>query len=410
MRNKISALIIDNNASEHNYNDIVFDNLPEWFEKEFDINVISDRDNIISSLNKYKGFDVLISIGNVNVEILNDFSFEIRKKWIHIDSFDKNEITNIIVDVFLNNINRDRGDEKLFSIFTSMYNTTPKQIKRLYQSLLNQTYHNWNWWIIDDSNNYNTSDVVEKLHDPRIHVFKNVTNHGNIGFNKHMIAMMCDGDYLVEVDHDDELVDVCLEKLYEAFQKSDADFVYSDALEIIDNMPIYYDEYFSYGQGYYRDEEINGEYVKNIAITCRNINVKSVRGIHALPNHVRCWKKTFYHKIGGHNMELSVLDDMDLLIRTFLQGKMAKVDKVLYIQHQGVSRENGRGNTATGARVKEIQRLNSMLKWKYEQAIHDRILELGFNDPIWDDKLNESNLEINLSDEQLVPMDVLIIK
>jgi hypothetical protein len=109
-------------------------------------------------------------------------------------------------------------------------------------------------------------------------------------------------------------------------------------------------------------------------------------------------------------MELSVLDDMDLLIRTFLQGKMAKVDKVLYIQHQGVSRENGRGNTATGARVKEIQRLNSMLKWKYEQAIHDRILELGFNDPIWDDKLNESNLEINLSDEQLVPMDVLIIK
>ena len=209
---------------------------------------------------------------------------------------------------------------------------------------------------------------------------------------------------------DDELIDICLEKLYEAYEKSNADFVYSDALEIIDNMPIYYGEYFSYGQGYYRDEEINGINIENIAITCRNINIKSIRGIHALPNHVRSWKRTFYHEIGGHNIELSVLDDMDLLIRTFLQGKIAKVDKVLYIQHQGMSQENGRGKTATGARVKEIQRLNSLLKWKYEQAIHNRILELGFDDPIWDDNLKESNLDMDLNTEQIIPMDILIIK
>ena len=36
--------------------------------------------------------------------------------------------------------------------------------------------------------------------------------------------MMCDGDYLVEVDHDDELLPDCLMKLYECFKASDADF------------------------------------------------------------------------------------------------------------------------------------------------------------------------------------------
>ena len=90
-------------------------------------------------------------------------------------------------------------------------------------------------------------------------VVKNVTNHGNIGFNKHMVAMMCDGDYLVEVDHDDELTEDCLAKLYECFEMSEADFVYSDCLEIIDGAPINYGEDFSYGQGYYRQEAINDE-------------------------------------------------------------------------------------------------------------------------------------------------------
>ena len=58
-----------------------------------------------------------------------------------------------------------------------------------------------------------------------------------------------------------------------------------------------------------------------------DINALSIRHIVAEPNHVRCWKKEFYHKIGGHNIELSVLDDMDLLIRTFYMVKMCKIPK-----------------------------------------------------------------------------------
>ena len=411
MRKRISALIIDNKKSEHNYDDVFMKNAPEWFENGYDITVIDDSKNVLSELNKIRGVDSIITIGDdVNCYQLNNLSFEYRKKWCHINEFDAQKIENTIVNTFLYNINRDRENQKLFSVFTSTFNTQPKMLKRLYESLLNQTYKNWNWWVIDDSTNNYTSEYLEKLHDPRITVIKNITNHGNIGFNKHMIAMLCDGDYLVEVDHDDELTHNCLSSLYECFEKSNADFVYSDCLEIIDGAPIYYGDDFSYGQGYYRDCEVNGVIYENVPITCRSINAKSIRGIHALPNHIRCWKKDFYHKIGGHNTELSVLDDMDLLIRTFLYGRMAKVDKVLYIQHQGNTQSNGRGNTATGARLKEIQRVNWMLRNKYDLEIHNRIIELGIDDIIWDDEKQISEVHKNVNIEDLRPMDILITK
>jgi hypothetical protein len=221
--------------------------------------------------------------------------------------------------------------------------------------------------------------------------------------------MLCDGDYLVEVDHDDELTSDCFSKLYECFTKSDADFVYSDCLEIIDGAPIDYGDDFSYGQGYYRDCEVEGVLYKNVPITCRSINAKSIRGIHALPNHLRCWEKNFYHKIGGHNTELSVLDDMDLLVRTFLYGRIAKVDKVLYIQHQGETLSNGRGNTATGARLKEIQRVNWLLRNKYDLDIHNRIIELGYDDIVWDEETQSSDLHKKIDSKDLVAMDILII-
>ena len=410
MRKIISAIIIDKDYKNHDYKDVVLNNFPKYMESKFDLKIIDSCENIIKEMKDFNGFDCIITIGDVDDMPLRLTSYEVRKKWVHLDKYNSVDITNIIINVFVNNINRDREEQKLFSIFTSTYNTSDEMIKRLYNSLKSQTYKNWNWWIIDDSENNETIEKLNALGDFRITILKNVTNHGCIGFNKHMVAMMCDGDYLVEVDHDDELLPDCLMKLYECFKASDADFVYSDTMEYIDGMAINYGDGFSYGQGYYRDEIVKG--VKySIAVTTSSINAKSIRGIHAMPNHVRCWKKDFYHKIGGHNTELSVIDDMDLISRTFLYGRMAKVDKVLYIQHEGVSEtKEDRGNTTTNKRFKEIQRINYLLYNKYDKQIHERILELGFEDPVWDDNKQHSDLNKKIDIKDLPIMDVLIMK
>ena len=411
MRTIITAIIIDKDYKKHDYKDIYLRDVPRYMESKFDIKVLDSCDNILEVLSEFNGVDCIITIGDdINDTPLRGLSYEFRKKWVHLSKYNSLEIGNIILNVFLHNINRDRKEQKLFSIFTSTYNTSDNMIKRLYNSLLSQTYNNWNWWVIDDSENDETINKLKDLKDPRITVVKNVTNHGCIGFNKHMIAMMCDGDYLVEVDHDDELLPDCLMKLYECFKISNADFVYSDALEYIDGDSISYGDNFSYGQGYYRNEIIKGKKY-TIPITTSSINAKSIRGIHAMPNHVRCWDKNFYHKIGGHNTELSVIDDMDLISRTFIYGKMAKVDKVLYIQHEGEScGEHQRGDTTTNRRFKEIQRVNHFLHCKYDNEIHKRILELGFEDPIWNEENGCSELDKKIKIKDLPIMDVLIMK
>jgi hypothetical protein len=214
MKSKISAVIIDKNKDEHKYSDLRSNYLHEKYDETFDIKVYKNTNEWLSVLNNNRGFDCLITIGeDINFEPLNNMSFEYRKKWVHLDKYNQTEIVRCIIEVFKHNINRENGKDKMFSIFTCAYNTPLNYVKRLYNSLCSQTYNNWNWWIIDDSSP-NKVNYFERLKDPRIHIVKNITEHGNIGFNKHLIAMIADGDYLVEVDHDDELLPNYLMELY----------------------------------------------------------------------------------------------------------------------------------------------------------------------------------------------------
>ena len=253
-----------------------------------------------------------------------------------------------------------------------------------------QTYNDWDWYILDDSSNDETVEILKSFKDERIKIIKNISNHGNIGFNKHLIAMACDGDYLVEVDHDDELLPYCLEYLNMAFEKfPDSDFVYSDEIENIDGVPCIYGEGWGWNEGSTRGEIVRDKYVEFSSVP--EINPYSIRTIYSQPNHVRCWKKDFYHKIGGHDISFGVLDDMELLIRTFLNGKMTKINKVLYIQYEIGNRMEGGENTQS-KRFAEIQRTCRLLYEHYDKKIHDRILELGYKDIAWDENANRSIL------------------
>ena len=88
------------------------------------------------------------------------------------------------------------------------------------------------------------------------------------------------------------------------------------------------------------------------------------------------------------------MDDLEILIRTFLHGKMCKIPKVLYIQHEGDDPGNDRrnGSTTQSKRFDEIQRLGIVLKNRYDRDIHERLLNLGVGDPYWDDELGYSKI------------------
>lgn len=394
MISRIKCIIVDNLREVHNYDDVVSDNIFGNEETKFDMVFADIDDDFQKIFNEHRDFDCLLTVGDVGEKCfdkLSAFSFQIRKKWGHVDEFDPKLIANRIIGVFVGNIGRENPNgNKLFSFFTCTFNTKKEYLYRLYGSMIMQTYSDWDWYILDDSTNNDTIEILETFKDERIKIIKNISNHGNIGFNKHLIAMACDGDYLVEVDHDDELLPYCLEYLNLAFYKfPDSDFVYSDEIEYINGIPCIYGEGWGWGEGSTRGEFVKGQYVEFSEVP--EINPYSIRTIYSQPNHVRCWKKDFYHRICGHNSDLGVLDDMELLIRTFLNGKMTKVKKVLYLQYENGDRMADGENTQS-KRFSEIQRTCRLLYDRYDKEIHERILELGYNDTAWDENYNHSVL------------------
>lgn len=407
MRNKISCIVIcdaDIDVSEITNSEYGAGNA----EKSFDITHLRNVDQLYEVLYENKCPDSIVTIGSYEpYKALTQLPYEIRKKWTHTDAYKPLLIGHFIIENFKMNMSRSCSPEnELFSVFTCTHNTPKEYLDRLYNSLMAQTYDNWNWWILDDSDDTSTVEYLESYKSFRIHIIRNQSHHGNIGLNKHTIAMACDGDYLLEVDHDDELTPNCMELLHEAYTKyPDVGFVYSKCLEEINGIPVTYGE--GWGFGYGEQEEVVYNDKNYIYSPTPDVNAVTIRTIYAQPNHIRTWRRDVYHKIGGHNTSLSVLDDQELIIRTFLATKMCKVNTILYIQHEGTS-ERGQetGETAQSKRFNEIQRTTWIIKCRYDRLVHERVLQLGHNDPVWDENLGVSLLE--KEHEKLPPINYVL--
>ena len=65
----------------------------------------------------------------------------------------------------------------LVSIIMPSWNTG-RFIAESIESVINQTYANWELLIVDDCSTDNTNEVVRKFNDDRIKFFKNEKNSG----------------------------------------------------------------------------------------------------------------------------------------------------------------------------------------------------------------------------------------
>lgn len=96
-----------------------------------------------------------------------------------------------------------------FSIITPTYNRAlllPKAI----QSITGQTYHNWEFIIIDDGSTDNTEEVVKKyLTDPRVRYIKKENTGG--AHSRNYGASLATGDFITFLDSDDEALPRWLE-------------------------------------------------------------------------------------------------------------------------------------------------------------------------------------------------------
>lgn len=334
---------------------------------------------------------VIVSFGpESDFSNLQSAPFEMRRRWLRFDSTSSLDAVGIAAfEKYLRNATSREPEPPLVTVFTPAYKTGEK-IMRPLRSLQAQTHSNWEWVIMDDSDDDGETfrmltGMAEREH--RMRVYRECRHTGVIGHIKKDACMLGRGEFLVELDHDDELTPRALEYVVDAFREHpECGFVYTDFAECFEDgspvsygqdrskMPPYSD--WGYGYGSYREESHGGH--DYLVVNAPNINAKTIRHIVAAPNHIRSWRRSVYNEIGGHADLVHVADDYELMVRTFLATRMCRVPELCYVQYRNFAV----GNTHQ-ERNKEIQRLVRYFSMMYDERIHERLIALGVDDFAW---------------------------
>ena len=97
-----------------------------------------------------------------------------------------------------------------FTVFTATYNRA-KTLPRVYESLLKQTFENFEWLIIDDGSEDYTRELVEKwIEEKRINIRYFHKENGGKHTAWSVGVERAESEYLVCLDSDDEALPECL--------------------------------------------------------------------------------------------------------------------------------------------------------------------------------------------------------
>ena len=329
--------------------------------------------------------DAIVTVGGSYEEhtSLTSAPLDIRRRWIHFEEA-PNNLGEVAYNVAMNYILNTPIPK--VSLFTPAYNTPLDRLWRLYNSISAQTSQDWEWVIVNDSPK--NKRLSEELYlfsqlDSRVKIFTfSKPSGGVIGDVKYKAASLCRGDLLAEVDHDDELMPKCVEYLIEASEaRPESGFFYTDCVELNEQgQSMKYPEGFALGYGSYRKE---GEWDVSV---CVGVNPKTIRHIVGVPNHIRAWRKEVYHAVGGHNRKLTIADDYELIVRTFLHTRFCHIQALGYIQY---IYNNETGQNTHDATRGDIQRRVRSIMLHYNHEISRRFYYLGVHD--WAYKLNPNN-------------------
>lgn len=215
-------------------------------------------------------------------------------------------------------MNGDGMAIKKYSPFVSViiptYNRAQLLVKAL-QSVLNQTYQNFEILIIDDNSSDNTSEIINNFKDDRIKYFQLSKNQGAPAARNNGIKNAI-GELIAFLDSDDQWLETKLEKQIELFNKDkNIGLVYTGIKTINNNFPI-----ITLPQK--RGDLSKAILIKNHVGTTSSVMVK----------------KDLIDEVGGFDLTFTSCQDWDLFIRLSQKCEFDFVEEplVLYFEHSGV--------------------------------------------------------------------------
>lgn len=113
--------------------------------------------------------------------------------------------------------------EGLISVIVGNYNTPEKYLRESIDSILQQTYSDFELIIVDDCSTDNSLEVIRSYTDPRIKVLCNEENRG-LAYSLNRALDICQGEYVARMDCDD----VCFPQRFErqiAYMRDNPDVI-----------------------------------------------------------------------------------------------------------------------------------------------------------------------------------------
>ncbi|MEA9393424.1 glycosyltransferase [Acerihabitans sp. TG2] len=193
-----------------------------------------------------------------------------------------------------------------FSIIVPIYNTPLELLEKMISSVRRQWYPDWELVLVNDASPLaETAIALDALDDPRIKVIHLASNQGIAGATNVAIEHATN-DYIVFLDHDDELTEDCLYELAKCINVDDPDFIYSDEDKLTPEG--------SFSQPHFKPDW-SPETMMGTMYTC----------------HVSCVRLSVAQGLGGLRGEFNGCQDWDFILRlTEVTNKISHIAKVLY--------------------------------------------------------------------------------
>lgn len=200
------------------------------------------------------------------------------------------------------------SNSPLFSALVANFNNGC-YLQKAVDSIVGQSYDNWEIIIVDDCSTDNSYEIYKLFSDnPRIHIFKNVCNHGS-GYTKHRCVELSHGSICGFVDPDDLLAD-------------------PDALRIMVQVHQDHPEASMVYSGYYFTDEnlvVRGE--------CRGTPLQGKTALESCSwpfKHFVSFKKEKYDLTSGIDPFMKRAVDYDMYYKLEEVGETIYLDKLLY--------------------------------------------------------------------------------
>jgi glycosyltransferase involved in cell wall biosynthesis len=208
------------------------------------------------------------------------------------------------------------------TVIMPVYNAE-KYLKQAIDSILNQSYENFELLLIDDASTDNSVDIIKKYMDKRIRLVQNETNMG-IARTRNRGLELCNTDYIALMDDDDIAMSYRLE----------------DEIRYLDDNP---------------DIDIVGGHLRTIDKEGKDLNkqwsvylnplyIKAYLLLgNTVANGTAMFRKSFIEKFHiRYQTDSFGAEDYRFWVECSLYGKIKNLDKVYLLYRTGHGNETGR--------------------------------------------------------------------